>query len=140
MNARDLLFAAIETTLVGAADEIEVEPLGDPSGDKALHIFDHGHSIIDRQFDSTRYELRFEVAGYVIAASGPAARTARTALHTEVVRRLMADETLGGLAELLEDEDLDMFTAVLAEKRRLAFGQRFVIQFATPRGDPSRIA
>ena len=49
----------------------------------------------------------------------------------------MADETLGGTVELIDDDELRMFTATLASARRLGFAQDFTIQFTTSRGNPA---
>lgn len=139
-TARDQILEAVEAAYVGLADEIEVEPVGDPSQFPALHVFDGGHRVLEREAGCTRYAMMIEVAGYVEGDGGSAPTRARTALQSAVVSRLMNDPALADLIELIDDDDLNMFTATLAERRRLAFSQFFTVQFSTLRADPSRLA
>lgn len=139
-TARDEILEAIEATLKLLASEVEVEPNGDPSTFPALHIFDGGHKVLERDAGSTRYAMMVEVAGYVEGDGGPAPTRARNALQAGVVASLINDPALAVMVELIDDDDLNVFTAALAERRRLAFSQFFTIQFSTLRADPSRHA
>lgn len=137
MTVRDEIDAAIATALTGLAPEIEFEPAGDPSQFPSLAVFAGGHVVIDREAGVTRYESEFTIEGYVEGDGGTAPSAERNALQAAVVAAIMADETLGGNVELLDDADCRFATATLASVRRLMFAQDFTIQFTTSRGNPA---
>ncbi|PCG08689.1 hypothetical protein COA17_11065 [Sphingomonas ginsenosidimutans] len=137
MTVRDIILAAIATRLAGLADEIEIEPAGDPTADTSLGVTMAGDHVIEREAALTRRVMTVTVDGFVVGEGGAAPTAARLALHAGVVAELMADETLGGTAELIDDADLRLFTATLSSERRLAFAQDFDIQFTTSRRDPA---
>lgn len=136
-TVRDAIWAAIEAALTGAADEIEIEPIGDPSSFDALHLFDSGHAPIEFEAGLTRYRMEIEICGYVEGEGGPAPTAARNALHARTMAALFLDETLGATVELIEDGPLRMFTAALSSSRRLGFSQDLFVQFTTSRGNPA---
>ena len=142
MPAREQLFRAVDEALSGIPGVLEYErqPTGDPNKFNAVHVFDGGQSPGENEGGSRQQVLRFTAEGYVKGGTGPEAHAALNALHADVVRAVMADPTLGGLAEVISDGDLRVDVAELASARRLGFAQDFEIQFATPRGDPSRFA
>jgi len=137
MTVRDTILAAIEAAIADLAVEVEVEPAGDPSEFPALGITDAGHSVLEHEVSLTRRAMTVTIDGFVDGAGGKAPTAARNALLATVVAALMADETLGGTVELIEDGDLRLFTATLASVRRLGFAQDFEIQFSTSRADPA---
>ncbi len=140
MTVRDAILAAIVEALEQLAPEVELEPAGDPIDFPALGITDSGHRVLEREVDITRRMMMITVDGFVEGGDGAAPTAARNKLLAEVVAALMADETLGGTVELIEDDDLRMFTAELSSKRRLGFAQDFAVQFTTSRADPAQAA
>lgn len=137
MTVRDRIDAAIKAAIAGLAPEIEIEPAGDPSVFPSIAVFGGNHSVREREASLTRYETEYTIEGYVEGDSGAAPTAARNALQAAIVAAIMADETLGGTVELVEDADCRFATATLAEFRRLMFAQDFTIQFTTRRGDPA---
>lgn len=137
MTVRDHILAAIKHALDGVAAELEVEPAGDPTEFPSLGITDDGHSVLEREASLTRREMAITIDGFVEGGDGDAPTAERNALIAHVVAALLADETLGGTVELIEDGDLRMFTATLASVRRLGFALGFTIQFTTSRADPA---
>ncbi|WP_267396559.1 MULTISPECIES: hypothetical protein [unclassified Sphingomonas] len=137
LTVRDLIISAIETAIAPLAREVEVEPAGDPSVFPGLGITDGGHRVLEREVMITRRAMTVTVDGFVEGGGGKAPTAERNALLAHVVAAIMADETLGGTVELIEDGDLRLFTATLASVRRLGFAQDFTIQFTTSRADPA---
>ena len=140
MTVRDEINAKVSEALNWLENEVEVEPIGDPSTFPALAIFTGGSVVLEREATLTRYQGEFTIEGYVEGCDGDAPTAERNALHARVVAAIMADETLGGTVELVEDADCRFATATLASARRLMFAQDFSIQFTTARGDPARPA
>lgn len=137
---REELLAAIDSALSAIAGvAYEAEPTGDPDTLPALALYDLGQSNLETPCEADRDELELLIEGQ-IAGSGAAARAAASELHAEVIRRLYADETFGGLAELVIKGDLEMFATTLASKPVRVFNQRINIQFTHRRGDPSLAA
>jgi hypothetical protein len=137
LTVRDAITAAVMSALAGAADELELEPAGDPSRFPALGAVFGGHRVLEREAGLTRYEMPVTIDGFVDGEGGEAPSAARNALQADVVTRLVADGQLGGIVELIEDDDCRMFTAALANVRRLGFAQDFTVQFTTARGNPA---
>jgi hypothetical protein len=139
---RDQIFAAIEAKLgaITPLPRIDVEPAGDPSKFPSLAIYDGGHRVLERDAVQTRREMTVTIEGYVESGDGSTGAALRNALHASVVKALMTDSQLGGLVELVEDTDYRPVTATLSSKRRLAFGQDFIIEFSTSRTDPAEPA
>lgn len=137
MTVRDRIDAAIAKALADLAPEIEFEPAGDPSQFPSLAVFTGGHVVVEREAGTTRYESEFTIEGYVEGDGGAAPTAERNALQAKVVAAIMADETLDGSIELIDDADCRFATATLASVRRLMFAQDFTIQFTTSRGDPA---
>jgi hypothetical protein len=140
MSAREQLLSAVDTILgaIDGVEEYEAEAIADPGAFPALASYDQGQREIEREAGSTRYELSFRVEGYVEGGSGVSARAELNGLHARTVKALTSDPTLGGLAELIEETgELRRDIAELASKRRQGFAQDFIIQYSTPRGDPT---
>lgn len=140
MTVRDTILAVIVAALEPLAVEVELEPAGDPIDFPALGITDSGHRVLERETDITRRMMMITVDGFVEGGDGAAPTAARNKLLADVVAALMADETLDGTVELVEDDDLRMFTAEMSSKRRLGFAQDFAVQFTTSRADPAQAA
>lgn len=136
-TVRDRILAAIEAALAGTAEEIEIEPLGDPSAFPALGLFDNGDQLLEREAMLTRWSMSIMIEGFVAGATGKAPTRARNALDAAVVAAIMVDEQLGGLVELIEPGDRRNSTATLASTRRLAFTRDFDIQFTAQRNNPA---
>ena len=137
MTLRDQILAAIVAALGDLAPEVEIEPMGDPSIYPSLGISDRGHSVLERDAVATRREMQLSIEGYVEGGGGEAPTAERNALHAAIVGALLIDETLAELVELIDDGDLQMWTATLASERRLGFAQDFAIQFTTSRTNPA---
>lgn len=135
----DDIDAAISAALatVPGDPEIEVEPAGDPSRFPALGVYNGGWRPLEREAGLIRWEMTLFVEGFVQGGGGAAPTAARNALHAAAVAAIMADETLGGLVELIDLGDLNKSSAVMASQRRLSFGQDFLIQFTTSRTNPA---
>ncbi|WP_156680065.1 hypothetical protein [Sphingomonas profundi] len=142
--ARSQILAAIVARLAGvsgmSADRVELMPSGDPDAFPALGVHDHGQRNVDGEAGSTTYELQVTVDGFV---EGDGAREAIGELYVGVVAALVTepplDELAGGVS-LIDEGDTRVDVAELASTGRIAFATDFAIQFATPRGDPSRFA
>lgn len=140
MTVRDTILGAIVAALAPLAPEVELEPAGDPIDFPALGITDSGHRVLEREVDITRRVMTVTIDGFVEGEGGAAPTAARNRLHAAVVAALLADETLGGTVELIEDADARLFAAQLSSKRRLGFAQDFDVQFITARADPALAA
>lgn len=136
-TVRDLIIAAIAAALADLALEVEIEPAGDPIEFPALGITDGGHTVLEREADTTRRSMTVTIDGFVDGAGGEAPTAARNLLLARVVAALLLDDELGAVVELIEDGDLRLFTATLSSVRRLGFAQDFEIQFSTSRADPA---
>lgn len=124
---------------IDGVTETILMPSGDPVGFPALHVFDAGQSLIDTEPSVSRYELNLTVEGYIQTASGDDAVGKLNELYAATVRALLADDLpLGGLAETIDEGDMRVFTATLADKPRLGFGLDFTITFPTRREDPAQ--
>jgi len=135
-------FLEIETRFNSLAGigEVELMPSSDPVSFPALHIFDHGHSIVETEAQATRYACSGSVEGYVELTNGPAAYAALNDLYTRAVAKLMEGEPLDGLAESLDEGDMRIAIAELASERRLGFAFDFEFIVVTQRGDPAQAA
>jgi hypothetical protein len=131
----DALAAALAT--VPDVAEIDIEPDGDPTRFDALALYDGGHQVVEREAGLIRCRGTWTIEGYVTGGSGAIARAARNRLHAAAVAAIMADDTLGGLVELVEPEDLRLTTATLASSRRLMFAQDIAIEFTMLRTNPA---
>lgn len=136
---REQIFAVIETRLRSIADVAEVErmPSGDPISFPALHIFDGGQDGADSTIGATGYALSIAVEGYVEQGSGPSVHAQLSALYADVVRVLMPEPPLDGLAETIDERNLNVWVAGQASERRMAFALTFDITFFANRGDPA---
>jgi hypothetical protein len=134
-----VLDARLET--VDGVQSYEAEPTGDPDGFPALALYQGDLTLIESETGSSRYRMTVSVMGFVEGGSGARARAERSNLYAATVKVLMADPTLDGLAETIEESgDLALDGAELASDRRLGFAQDFEITFATVRGDPTQLA
>lgn len=132
----DAAFAAAIANVSGNP-EIEIEPAGDPSRFPALGVLGGDWQPLEREANLVRWQAITTVEGFVQGGGGEAPTAERNALHANVVASIMADETLGGVVELIELGDLRRSTAVLAADRRLSFAQDFIVQFTTSRTNPA---
>jgi hypothetical protein len=136
----DDILAAFLAALEPLAEEVELEPASDPIDFPALGITDGGWRVLEHEADITRRVMIVTVDGFVEGEGGAAPTAARNTLQAAVVAAVMADETLGGTVELIEDADLRKFTAEMSTQRRLGFAQDFAVQFTTSRADPAQAA
>lgn len=124
------------STVVGG-NAVSLEPNGDSDIFPALDVYDDGDTVITEEASVTRRRLAIRIEGFVQRGDGTEATAERNALHAGTVRAVMADETLGGLVEVISAGDRRTGSAILAEHRRLMFGQDFAIDYATDRYDPA---
>ena len=136
---RQSIIDAIEAALQPLVEEggVEIEPAGDPDIFPSFAIYDGGDAVIDREAGATRRSAQFTIEGYVERGDGKEPSGERNALHAKAVQAIMESDALAALTELVEDGDRRNATAILAEKRRMMFGQDFEIQFATERTNPA---
>jgi hypothetical protein len=119
---------------------VELNASGDPDSFPSLNVQDGGNRVIEGEVGSIRRELSITIEGVVEGGDGDEASADLDALYAQVFGLMMADETFGGLAELIDEGDLRTDVVMLAAERRLGFAQDFTIQFATLRSDPSQPA
>lgn len=141
-SLRDQIFDAIGQQL-GAIDgigEVARMPFKDPVKFDALHFFDGGQRVTEREAGATRYEMLAIVEGYTEAQGGPEAHGRLSQLYASAVAALMAEPPLGGLAETIDEGALTVDVAPLAGKSRLLFSLEILITYAARRSDPSQPA
>ena len=138
-TVRDRIDAAIGAALgtVLPAASIEFEPEGDANAFPGLAIYVHGDQSIEREAVIDRRSLELTVEGYVAEGGGTDGKAARNDLHSRAVAALMADDTLGGLVELIEPGDRRNTRLEFDQIGRLTFAQDFTLQFTTSRRDPA---
>jgi hypothetical protein len=119
------------------AAEVTSEATGDPSTFPALNSVE-GAMEADNGTEpgATRYTVTISIEGYVEGSAGIEARTARNALYLEVVRALIDDTYLGGLAEELSEGATRRTTAYLSSQERLGFITGFIIKFVADSANP----
>lgn len=141
-SARGQIFAEIiaRMTALPAVASVELMPPGDPDAYPAIKIFDDGQQIAEVEAGATRYALSVAIEGHVQGGVGDATHAALNDLHAAVIAALLSEPPLGGLAETVEEGGMRVQLIELADERSLAFAQDLTITFATPRGDPTRIA
>lgn len=135
----DAAFASALAT-VGGNPEIEIEPAGDPSRFPALEVYGGDWQVEEREADLIRWSMTVTVEGFVEGGGGAAPTQKRNALHADVVEKIMTDQALAGLVEIIEPGDVRRSHATLSNKRRLNFAQDFYVQFTTSRTNPAQPA
>lgn len=136
---REQILAAAATrlaTLTGVA--VERNRTAAVGAFPALVLRDGGMTPDDQTLGLTRYRLRFQVEGWVEAATDALLGPALSDLQARVVAALLADVTLGGLAvDLAEGETADPEIDRGEGRRPLAaFATDFTVEFFTREGDP----
>jgi hypothetical protein len=131
---------ALAAAGVVGEDAVAIEPDGDPDIFPALEVYDNGDVVLEQESAVTRRRLTLTIEGFAQRGDGNEATAERNALHANTVRAIMADETLGGIVEVIDPGDRRTGTATLSEHRRLMFGQDFAIDYATGRYDPAKPA
>ncbi|WP_010218851.1 hypothetical protein [Sphingomonas sp. PAMC 26621] len=127
-------------TAIGDTAETELMPSSDPVEFPARHIFDNGQSIVELEAGITRYQIDFTVEGYLEQPGGQAAYLALNNFYAATVAALVTDPPLGGLVETLDEGDMRITVAPLADKPRLGFAIDFSLTYATRRDDPAQPA
>jgi hypothetical protein len=117
--------------------EVTSEATGDPSSFPALNTVE-GVMQADNGTEpgATRYSVTISVEGYVEGSDGLEARTARNALYLEVIRAMIDDTMLDGLAEELSEGTTRRTTAYLSNQNRLGFIIEFTVQFVAASANP----
>lgn len=137
---REAILFQVEQALVSAkcALIVESEASGDPGTFPALLIFDQGQrsSSDESEVGSTRYFMDVLIEGFVTGGTGAEARALRNDLYLKTVTALMAWQPLHELVDGLDEEDLRVDIAQLADVRSLAFSLTIKIEFSAPRESP----
>lgn len=135
-------FAWIEAKLgeIEGVKEVARQQHRDPVLFPALHIFDGGQKALEWGGFETRFESRFTVEGYLEAADGAEAHDELSDLYANVVKALITEPPMGGLAESIDEIGMDVSVGPLFGKARLSFTLDFSITYATRRDDPSQAA
>lgn len=144
-EVRTLIVDAIVTRLEGIPGIAVVEDM--PSGDvdenrlPALAVYDLGHSR-NAAADSnpvSGYVLRLNIEGYVPGGEGARTRRRLSRLYGEVIRALMADPQLEGIAQKIEEGDLDFDISRLSAANGMGFVLGIGVTYLSRRDDPSVI-
>jgi hypothetical protein len=138
-TAREQIFLDLDARLsaiVGVA-EYKRMPTGDPARFPAVHLFDSGQRPAEGEAQTSTWDLRIQVEGYVQGGASPHADMSE--LHADVVKAVMGEPFLAGV-QTVEEDELAIDLAELGNKKRIGFIQIFEIQFATLRGDPTQFA
>jgi hypothetical protein len=135
----EAISAEIERRLlaISLAEEVTSEATGDPSSFPSLNTVE-GVMEADNGTEpgATRYTVKISVEGYVEGSAGLEARTSRNALYLEVVRALIDDTYLNGLAEEMAEGTTRRTTAYLSNQERLGFVTEFTVQFVAASANP----
>lgn len=143
-EVRTRIVDAIVRRLEGipGVEAVEDMPSGDVDDNRlpALAVYDLGQRR--GQADScpsSSYVLRLNVEGYVAGGEGARTRRRLSRLYGEVIRALMADPQLGGIAQAIAEGDLDFDISRLSAANSMAFVLRIDVTFLSRRNDPSII-
>lgn len=118
-------------------DAVELEPAGDPDIFPALGVMIASGDVVEREAGLIRWEMTVTIEGFAQRGDGKVASAERAALHAAAIAALMSDDQLAGRVEAIDPMGWRYFTADLASKRRLGFGQDFAVQFTTSRTNPA---
>lgn len=144
-EVRNLIVDAIVTRLEGIPGIGVVEDM--PSGDvdenrlPALAVYDLGHRRAPGadSYPVSAYVLRLSIEGYVPGGEGARTRQRLSRLYGEVIRALMAEPQLAGLAQKIEEGDLDFDVSRLSAARTMGFVLGIGVTYLSRRDDPSVI-
>lgn len=139
---RELAFQWLDAQLGAIEGVLEYErmPSSDPASFPALQLYDPGQRTTEGETEASEYELGFTVEGYVEGSGGADAHKTLNVLYAAVVRAVMPDPPLGGLATTVTEGAMSVDIAKLASGRRLGFAIDFSATIATRRGDPAQPA
>ena len=136
---REAIFAAVEARLAAISGVGEVARMssGDPSRWPALFIEDGGQTVnLNTEPGLNRYELTVSIDGFVEGGDGASAHADANALYLSVIAALFDGQLLGGLAEQIDEADLRMQSAHLADARRIGFSLDIKITFVAAKAAP----
>lgn len=120
--------------IVGSDGEFEINPPGEPSRFPAIYAEEGKQSADDgTEPGATRYELSFEIEGYVEGGSGIAATSARSELYDGIVTACNDEAAWPDCIEEVHEGDMMPATTILAENRRLGFNLTMTIIFVASR-------
>lgn len=132
----DALFAILGG--IGGIGELEFAPAGDPNAFPALHVDDEGEDIQSQDWLTTRATLTLSVTGYV-QGNGAATHRAARILDATIVAALMADQSLGGKATLIDLGSLLIEPVQLSKVRTVSFRRVFSVSFSFKTTDPTTV-
>lgn len=143
MIVREQILSALLARLAAVPGVAQAERMisGDPSSFPALILNDGDQTVLRDQAEPnvTRYAMRPSIEGYVETADGPAAAAQINELYGALIRALITEPPLDGLAETIDEIDVRFSVAQLASARRLGFLAEFEITFITRRGEPAQL-
>lgn len=138
---RETIWAAVDAALAAIPGVAKYERCasGDPADFPAVQAHDGGQVVTEGEAGRTRYRMDVSVEIFVQSPGGAAAHAALNELYSGAVTALVG--LVGVLPELeeVEEGDLRIAVAPLADRRRLAAACDFAFHFSTRRGDPSVI-
>lgn len=143
-EVRTRIVDAIVARLEGIPGVQAVEDM--PSGDvddnrlPALAVYDLGQRRGGADsYPSSSYVLEINIEGYVAGGEGARTRRRLSRLYGAVIRALMADPQLSGIAQAIEEGRLIFDISRLAARNAMAFVLRIDVTFLSRRHDPSKI-
>lgn len=138
---RETIWAAIDAALGGVSGVVEYErcPSGDPTSFPSIGAHDSGQAVVEAEAGRTRYRMDVGVEMFVQTDGGAAAHGVLNNLYSAVVTALVALVDTVPEIEEVEEGDLRVAVAPLADRRRLAASCDFAVYFSTRRGDPGTI-
>jgi hypothetical protein len=129
---------AVLQRLSPLAVEVELSPSGEAQSFPALLIDDEGEQILQQDWQTVRARLLLSVEGSVLGGGADGQRTARN-LDAAMVAALMADQSLGGLATLINLGAATFQRVKLASKPGVQFQRQLDIEFSYLTTDPTAI-
>lgn len=138
-SIREQILTVLDERLsaIGGIGEYERDPSGDPTDWPAVALIDDGDDVSEDQSGLTEYAMGISIEAFAIGSGGLAVSRQLNELHAEIVKAVMQEPPIGGLAERFEEGALKRFTAELASKPRKGIRKDFTIFFTTRRGDPA---
>lgn len=122
---------------------VEDMPSGDVDENRlpALAVYDLGQrrNAGADSYPVSGYVLRLSIEGYVPGGEGARTRRRLSRLYGEVIRALMADPQLEGIAQKIEEGDLDFDISRLSAANGMGFVLGIGVTYLSRRDDPSVI-
>lgn len=105
------------------------------SGQQSILSADQGGDSVSKQ-----HLMQVEVEGFVRSDCGTGLGKAMNALYGEIVTVMLADYTLGGLAQDVRENSMDIIWEEPGETLTMAFLVTFEVEYYTGHSDPYSLA